>query len=250
MDQARLAALDWITLAAGRRADGRARLDLRLRDQQRTGPRCARTSRLRFEPDRRQLSPAINLAQLAIGVLGVLLVTGEYATGMIRATLAAVPRRLPVLWAKAVVFAARDLRADARRRRSSAFLLGQQVLGSARDHAVRPARVRAVDRRGRCYLTADRRCSPSALGFILRSTAGGIATLFGLLLVLPGLGQLLPATWQPTRPAVPAQQRRRRACTRCTPTRHAEHVDRLRGAVHLGRRRAAAGRVLLRRRDA
>jgi hypothetical protein len=38
-------------------------------------------------------------------VLGVLLVTGEYATGMVRATFAAVPRRLPVLWAKAVLFA-------------------------------------------------------------------------------------------------------------------------------------------------
>lgn len=40
-----------------------------------------------------------NLAQLAVGVLGVLLVTGEYATGMVRATFGAVPRRLPVLWA-------------------------------------------------------------------------------------------------------------------------------------------------------
>jgi hypothetical protein len=35
-----------------------------------------------------------------------------------------------------------------------------------------------------------------ALGFIVRSTAGGIATLFGLLLVLPGIGQVLPASWQ------------------------------------------------------
>src|SRR4028119_255331 len=41
------------------------------------------------------------LAQLAIGVLGVLLVTGEYATGMVRATFGAVPQRLPVPWAKA-----------------------------------------------------------------------------------------------------------------------------------------------------
>ena len=35
-----------------------------------------------------------------------------------------------------------------------------------------------------------------ALGFVIRSTAGGIATLFGLLLVLPGIGQLLPTSWQ------------------------------------------------------
>ena len=39
----------------------------------------------------------VNLAQLTVGVLGVLLAAGEYATGMIRATFAAVPRRLPVL---------------------------------------------------------------------------------------------------------------------------------------------------------
>jgi ABC-2 type transport system permease protein len=44
-------------------------------------------------------------AQLAVGVLGVLLISGEYSTGLIRATMAAVPRRLPVLWAKAGVLA-------------------------------------------------------------------------------------------------------------------------------------------------
>ena len=44
-------------------------------------------------------------AQLAIGVLGVLLITGEYSTGMIRASLTVVPRRLPMLWAKLGVFA-------------------------------------------------------------------------------------------------------------------------------------------------
>ena len=46
-----------------------------------------------------------HFAQLAIGVAGVIAISGEYATGMIRATLAAVPRRLPVLWAKLSVFA-------------------------------------------------------------------------------------------------------------------------------------------------
>ena len=42
----------------------------------------------------------VTLAQLAIGVLGVLAVSAEYGTGMIRATLTVVPSRLPVLWAK------------------------------------------------------------------------------------------------------------------------------------------------------
>src|SRR5882757_10499399 len=47
----------------------------------------------------------MNLTQLAIGVLGVLLTAGEYATGMIRSTLTAVPKRLPVLWSKAGLYA-------------------------------------------------------------------------------------------------------------------------------------------------
>src|SRR5437764_2678436 len=47
----------------------------------------------------------VNVAQLAIAVLGVLVITGEYSTGMIRSTFLAVPKRLPVLWAKIGVFA-------------------------------------------------------------------------------------------------------------------------------------------------
>src|ERR1700752_4204032 len=46
----------------------------------------------------------VNLSQLAIAVLGVLVITGEYSTGMIRASFAPVPKRLPVLWAKTAVF--------------------------------------------------------------------------------------------------------------------------------------------------
>ena len=45
------------------------------------------------------------LAQLTLGVIGVLAFSGEYGTGMIRATLAVVPSRLPVLWAKLIVLA-------------------------------------------------------------------------------------------------------------------------------------------------
>ena len=51
----------------------------------------------------------MELAQIAAGVLGVLVITSEYATGLIRTTLAAVPRRLPVLWGKAAMLAAATL---------------------------------------------------------------------------------------------------------------------------------------------
>ena len=46
----------------------------------------------------------IQLAQLAIGVLGILLITSEYSTGLIRATFAAVPQRRTVMAAKAIIF--------------------------------------------------------------------------------------------------------------------------------------------------
>jgi ABC-2 type transport system permease protein len=145
-----------------------------------------------FEPIGRSLA-GVNLAQLAIGVLGVLLISGEYATGMIRATFAAVPARLPVIWAKAALFAVVTfvlMLVSA----FLAFLGGQQFLGShgttlSAPHAVRAILAVAV------YLTLIG-VFAVALGFIVRSTAGGIAALFGLLLVLPGIGQVLPASWQ------------------------------------------------------
>ena len=154
----------------------------------------------RMDPIERALfSPIDNsltgfhLAQLAVGVLGVLLISGEYATGMIRATFAAVPHRLPVLWAKAglyagVTFVLMLVAAFA------AFLGGQQFLGShgttlSATHAVQSI----VGVAGYLTLIA---VFAVALGFIIRSTAGGIATLFGLLLVLPAIGQVLPTSWQ------------------------------------------------------
>ena len=63
----------------------------------------------RLRPRRRRaISTSLTgtfFAQLAIGVLGVLLISGEYSTGMIRSSLTVVPRRLPMLWAKLAVFA-------------------------------------------------------------------------------------------------------------------------------------------------
>ena len=133
------------------------------------------------------------LAQLAVGVLGVLLVTGEYATGQIRATFGAVPQRLPVLWAKAtlyagVTFALMTVAAFI------AFLGGQQLLGS---HGTNLTASRAVEAMVGVagYLTLIA-VFAVAVGFIVRSTAGGVAFLFGLLLVLPTMGMLLPARWE------------------------------------------------------
>ena len=136
------------------------------------------------------------LAQLIIGVLGVLVVSGEYGTGSIRSTFSAVPTRLPVLWAKAVVFAVvsfvvSEISAFA------AFLGGQAFLGSQHIETSlsAPGVFRAVSGVG-LYLTVVGLLGV-ALGWLIRHTAGAIATLFGLLLVLPGIAEALPDSWTP-----------------------------------------------------
>jgi hypothetical protein len=136
----------------------------------------------------------ILLAQLAIGVLGVLTISGEYATGMIRSSLAAAPRRLPVLAAKLAVYAAMTA-VMMTVATLAAFVLGQAFLGSHGTTLTATHALRAV-LGGSLYLVAVGVLGV-ALGFLLRSTAGGIAALVGLLLVLPALGDALPVTWQP-----------------------------------------------------
>ena len=133
------------------------------------------------------------LAQLAVGVLGVLMVTGEYATGMIRATFGAVPRRLSVLWAKSTLYAGVTfvlmLVAG-----FAAFVGGQQLLGTHGTTLSATGAVRAIV--GVAGYLALIGVFSVALGFIVRSTGGGVAILCGLLLVVPTLGLLLPASWR------------------------------------------------------
>src|ERR1700760_2069238 len=77
-----------------------------LTDSHWTGPQAAsRDSSALLDPVGFILGTGVGLGQLAIAVLGVLVVSTEYSTGVIRASLLAVPRRFPMLAAKAVVFA-------------------------------------------------------------------------------------------------------------------------------------------------
>jgi ABC-type transport system involved in multi-copper enzyme maturation permease subunit len=135
------------------------------------------------------------LAQLTIGVLGALLATGEYATGMIRATLSAVPRRLLVLWAKLAVFAVVVL-ATCELTLFLTFLAAQALLSSG--HAgvslAAPGVLRAVAGTG-LYLTLVGMLG-IALGFTVRNTAATAAIMFSVVLVVPEvLGAALPADW-------------------------------------------------------
>jgi ABC-2 type transport system permease protein len=145
-----------------------------------------------FDPIGRSLG-GVNIAQLAVGVLGVLLISGEYGTGMVRSTFAAVPKRLPVLWAKASLYAVVVL-LFLTPASFVAFLGGQQLLGNHGTTLSSPHALRAVIGVA-LYLTVVGVLAV-AIGFIVRSTAGGISALFGLLLVLPGLGNLLSAHLQ------------------------------------------------------
>ena len=146
-----------------------------------------------FDPVAISLS-GVQLAQLAVGVLGVLLITSEYATGLIRTSLAAVPRRLPVLWGKAVLLAAATV-AVSLPAAFAAFLAGQSILG--RQHLSvslsEPGVARAVI--GSALYLAVAGLIGLGLGALLRSTAGGIAALFGLLFAVQIVAGFLPGSW-------------------------------------------------------
>ncbi|MFF8591564.1 ABC transporter permease [Streptomyces sp. NPDC015220] len=135
-----------------------------------------------------------NFAQLALGVLGVLVMAGEYSTGAIRSTLAAVPRRLPVLWSKAAVFGLVVL-VVATAGTFAAFLLGGRVVSGtpAAMGPTHPGVVRSLLGAG-LYLGLVGVIG-IALGALLRSVAGGISVLVATLMLIPGLVSLLPGTW-------------------------------------------------------
>ncbi|WP_405560085.1 ABC transporter permease [Streptomyces sp. NBC_01180] len=136
-----------------------------------------------------------NFAQLALGVLGVLVAAGEYSTGMIRSTLAAVPRRLPVLWSKAAVFGVIALVLSSVGA-IVVFLFGSIIVSgtpaalSLSDAGV----VRSLLGAG-LYLGLVGVIGV-ALGALLRSVAGGISVLVGALMLVPGLVSLLPSSWR------------------------------------------------------
>jgi ABC-type transport system involved in multi-copper enzyme maturation permease subunit len=141
----------------------------------------------------------VTVAQLAIGVLGVMVISGEYSTGMIRSTFAAVPKRLPVLWGKAGVFALVTF-VLALPSTLIAFFAAQAILKghSFNGHDIAlsfsdPGVSRAVIG-GALYLTIVG-VFGLGLGAILRSTAGGISAFAGILFVLPPLMNVLPASW-------------------------------------------------------
>lgn len=138
-------------------------------------------------------SIAAGIAQLAVAVLGVLVITGEYTTGMIRSTLAAVPRRLPALWAKGVVLAVSIFLVAAIAVLASLGVM-QLFLGSkglapdlGKSETIRILLGTVL------YLTAIALLA-FAIGAVLRHSAGALATVMGLLLVVPAITAI---PWKP-----------------------------------------------------
>lgn len=132
-------------------------------------------------------------AVIAFGVLGVLTMSGEYGTGMIRSSLTVVPRRLPVLWAKLGVFAGVVLAASAAAS-FAAFWIGQALLSSHHlgVSITSPDALRSVIGAA-LYITVSGLIGVT-LGALFRNTAAGIATFTGVFFVLPPLASLLPSS--------------------------------------------------------
>jgi len=137
----------------------------------------------------------VNVAQLAIAVLGVLLISAEYSTGSIRSTFTAVPKRLPVLWAKLSDYAAVSLVLILPAVLIS-FFASQAILAKhdiLQISFTDPGVARAV-LGGAIYVMLVG-IFALAMGAIVRNTAGGIAAFAAIFFVLPPLMFVLPTSW-------------------------------------------------------
>jgi ABC-2 type transport system permease protein len=136
--------------------------------------------------------PGLLLGQLALAVLGVMVITGEYSTGAIRSSLLAVPGRLGMLAAKLAVFATLALGVAAVSIVVTFFIataiLGSHITITLGQTGVLRATLGAV-----LYLVVVGLFA-LAIGGLIRHTAGAIATVIGLILVIPPLIGLIPGS--------------------------------------------------------
>jgi ABC-type transport system involved in multi-copper enzyme maturation permease subunit len=134
-----------------------------------------------------------HLAQLAIGVLGVLVISGEYSTGMIRSSFMAVPRRLPVLWAKIGVFALVTFVLMLASGLISFVAVQAIVAQHHQQHALGdPGALRVVVGSALFMTVLGIMCT--GMGALVRNTAGAISLFVGVMFVLPGVTAILPAS--------------------------------------------------------
>ena len=171
----------------------------------------ARSSGIVTDPVNFILGTGLGLGQLAICVLGVLVITSEYSSGAIRSALLAVPRRYPMMLAKGLVFAALVIVVGEIVAFLS-FFIGKALVnghvvtlrGNVAGHAVsvhhtitvslsQPGVLQAVVGSG-LYLTVLGLFA-LAIGGLIRHTAGAITAVIGMVLVIFPLAGLLPSSW-------------------------------------------------------
>jgi ABC-2 type transport system permease protein len=148
--------------------------------------------RLTFDPTSLSLTGLL-FGQLAIGVLGILVISAEYGTGTIRATLAAIPNRPLVLATKALVFTAFSLLVGMASS-FAAFFIGQAILSGSAPHASlgAPGVLRAVIGGG--LFLAVLGLLALGLATIIRHTAGAISAFVGVIFILPLITEALPSS--------------------------------------------------------
>ena len=145
-----------------------------------------------FDPTNFSLQGLL-FGQLAVGVLGVMVMSSEYGTGLIRSTLAAAPNRRLVLGAKTAVLGAVVLVVGEVVSFVS-FFLGQAILsGSAPSVGIGDPGVAQAVAFGGLYLTALALLGLGT-GAIVRHTAGALTTFVGVVLIVPEIVRLLPAS--------------------------------------------------------
>ncbi len=157
-------------------------------------PQMAAQDRLGFDPTQSSIVGLALLGQLVVVVLGALTITSEYSTGMIRTSLAVMPRRGALYAAKAAVLTAVTLLVAVVTSFIS-FFAGQYLLRGTHVAATlsQPNVLRAI--LGSATYVVLSALLVFGLGAVLRSTAGAMTTAFGVLFLVPQLAKALPGAW-------------------------------------------------------
>ena len=154
---------------------------------------AASQTQIRLDPTNGILGAGLQFGQLTIIVLGVLLITSEYSTGVIRASLLAVPRRLPMLAAKGLVFAAITLVLGEIVMFAS-FFIGAAILHSHVSVSLSSPNVTRAVVGGGLYLAVLGLFALS-IGALVRHTAGAITGVIAFVIVAEPLSSLIPGPW-------------------------------------------------------
>ena len=145
-----------------------------------------------LDPTRLILGAGFQLSQLAVCVLGVLVIANEYSSGTIRSSLLAVPHRTPMLLAKSAVFAV-VVFVVSEVAAFGAFAVGAPILHSKVAVGIGDPGVLGALLGAGLY-GAVLGVFSIAIGAIVRHTAGGIAGIIAFVLVLAPLTQLIPGS--------------------------------------------------------